>query len=329
MTPVKDGGILAPMNRILPVGALAALALLSASPPAPGKDEPAKEGKKDGRKDPQDVVGGLKMILEAFPTLDADGDGKLSEAEFPSRPVLAAVDADRDGSLSREEIERALKAIQAGSPGKKPMEGEPFAEWAKRRLATDPRFNAEARRTEFLTNFDRDPKDGRIQRKEYAGADGDRVFRDFDREKDGVLDEREVLSLVKDQIADLEKARRRPTRANFLVLFDLDDDRNVTRDEYAFLRGPAAAFVSFDEDGDGTVTYDELIYPNRGSKDRRYRGKDGGPAAQAPPPEKHDVWDLYDKDKDGRVTPEEFAGGDAVFRRLDRNRDGALTAADL
>jgi hypothetical protein len=134
---------------------------------------------------------------------------------------------------------------------------------------------------------------------------------------------------VKDQLADLEKSRRRPTRANFLVLFDLDDDRNVTRDEYAFLRGPASTFVSYDEDGDGTVTYDELLYYNRGSKDRRMRGKDGAPAAQAPPPEKKDVWDLYDKDKDGRVTSEEFAGGEAVFRRLDRNRDGALTAADL
>lgn len=310
------------MNRTV----LAALGLCLLAPFAPAKDE---AGKKEGKKQPGDVAEGLKMLLDAFPVLDADGDGRLSDTELTSREVVAALDADRDGFVTRQEIERAFKAAEAGGAGKKPMGDEPFAEWAKRRVATDPRFNAEARRTQFLANFDQEPKDGKVAKKEYAGADADKVFRDFDQGKDGFLDGNEILALMKDQLADLEKARRRPTRANFLVLFDLDDDRNVTRDEYAFLRGPSAAFASYDEDGDGIVTYDELLYYNRGSKDRKYKGKDGAAAAQAPPPEKRDVWDLYDKDKDGRVTPEEFAGGEAVFRRLDRNRDGALTAADL
>jgi Ca2+-binding EF-hand superfamily protein len=310
------------MNRI----ALAALGLCLLAPVSPAKDE---AGKKEGKKDPGEMAAGLKMLLDAFPVIDADGDGKLSDAELPAREVIAALDADRDGFVTRQEIERALKAADSGYAGRKPGDNEPFAEWAKKRVAVDPRFNAEARRTQFLANFDQEPKDGKVAKKEYAGADADKVFRDFDQGKDGFLDANEILALMKDQLADLEKARRRPTRANFLVLFDLDDDRNVTRDEYVFLRGPSATFVSYDEDGDGIVTYDELLYYNRGSKDRKYKGKDGGPAAQAPPPEKRDVWDLYDKDKDGRVTAEEFAGGEAVFRRLDRNRDGALTAADL
>ena len=40
------------------------------------------------------------------------------------------------------------------------------------------------------------------------------------------------------------------------------------------------------------------------------------------------MWDLHDKDGDGRVSAEELGAGEAVFRRLDRNRDGYLTAAD-
>jgi Ca2+-binding EF-hand superfamily protein len=224
----------------------------------------------------------------------------------------------------------ALAAAGAGPKGRAgPAEGEKFSDWAKRRIAEDPRFNAEARRTQFLSNFDAN-KDGKIQRKEYAGADGDKVFRDFDRERDGALDEREVLSLCKDQLEDLDRSRRHPTRYNFLVLYDLDEDRRVSRDEYGFLRGPASTFNSYDDDGDGIVTYEEL-YNIRTSKDKRYRGKagEGEGMAEAPPPEKKDVWGLYDKNHDGRVTAEEFGGAEAVFRRLDRNRDGSLTAADL
>jgi Ca2+-binding EF-hand superfamily protein len=207
-------------------------------------------------------------------------------------------------------------------------DGETFAAWARRKVASDPRFNAEARRTQFLANFDSNPKDGRVQRKEYAGADGDKVFRDFDRDRDGTLDEKELLLLMRTQIEELEKSRRHPTRYNFLLLYDLDDDRRVTKEEYAFLGGPPAIFRTYDEDGDGVVTYEEL-YSAVGTKDRRYKGKDAAAAPAAPPPEKKDVWDLYDKDHDGRVTLEEFGGGEAVFRRLDRNRDGVLTAADL
>ena len=297
-------------------GALAALGLLLV---------PGSAGAKDG----DDAAAGLKKIIETFATLDANGDGKLSEQELPLKDGYVAVDADRDGTISKEECLRALKLFDGAGGSKKPMAGEEFTAWAKKRITIDPRFNAEARRAQFLENFDRDPKDGKIQRKEYAGADGDKVFRDFDVTKDGALDERELLGLAKDQISDLEKSRRRPNRQNFLVLFDMDDDRRVTRDEYAFLRGPASAFTELDDDADGVVTYEELIYETTLKKNNRGKRREGDAPAEAPPPEKHDVWYLYDKDKDGRVTTEEFAGGDAVFRRLDRNRDGYLTAADL
>jgi Ca2+-binding EF-hand superfamily protein len=333
------------MARVLP--ALLAAAALAALPCLPvlagdGDKAPAKAGKgADGKGDKgakgQDkdaaleAAENLKTILDGFATLDADADGKLSKAELGESELIEGLDGDGDGALSREEVGRGLKLMIAAAGVKPPMkggpaEGEKFSDWAKRRVATDPRFNAEARRDQLLSGFDAN-KDGKVQRKEYASADGDRIFRDFDVVRDGALDERETLLLAKDQLADLEKARRRPNRYNFLVLFDLDDDRNVTKDEYAFLRGPASTFNSYDDDNDGIVTYDEL-YNVGNSKDRRMRGKMVETTAEAPP-EKKDVWGLYDKNKDGRVTEEEFAGGEAVFRRLDKNRDGSLTAADV
>jgi Ca2+-binding EF-hand superfamily protein len=333
------------MARRLLLAALAAAALALPAPPAsagdkadekPGKAADKDDDKpkdKDGAPDASGIAEGLKSILGGFAELDVDKDGKLTQAELPAPELIEALDADKDGALSRDEILRGLKMLappggRKGEPGKDgPAEGEKFSDWAKRRVAMDPRFNAEARRTQFFSNFDLS-KDGKIQRKEYAGADGDKVFRDFDRDRDAALDDREVLALVKDQLEDLEKSRRHPNRYNFLVLFDLDDDRRVTREEYAFLRGPASTFQSYDEDGDYVVTYDELYYMKSG-KDRRNREKDPGAAYVAPPPEKKDVWDLYDKDHDGRVTSEEFGGGEVVFRRLDRNRDGVLTAADV
>jgi hypothetical protein len=37
----------------------------------------------------------------------------------------------------------------------------------------------------------------------------------------------------------------------------------------------------------------------------------------------------YDKDGDGKITPEEFAGPKQLFERLDRDGDGQITAADF
>jgi Ca2+-binding EF-hand superfamily protein len=329
-------------RRILAASAVALLAL----PSLPLAFAGDGDGEGDGMED-LDFPALAGAVLEKFAGFDDNADEKLSAAEFPFEELFVILDANKDGVLTKDEIAKAVKAMDGGKaptppvkadkadkgdkkgpgmPGKpETPEGEAFLEWAKQRVAVDPRFNAESRRAQILAAFDRDPKDGKVQRKEYPSADADRQFREFDMDKDGTLDEKELLVLARDQVRDLAKARKHPTRYDFLNLFDLDDDRNVTRQEYAFLRGPASQFRSFDEDRDGVVTNDELYYLN--AKDRNYRGKAGRPASE-PKGETATLWDLYDKDKDGRVTLEEFGGGEAVFRRLDRNRDGYLTLAD-
>lgn len=326
-----------PMPRaLLHASAVALIALPFAAAASAG------DGEGDG--DEIDFPTLAAKVLENFPAFDADADGKVSAEEFPVEDLFVVLDANKDGFVTKEELAKAVKQPDpAGGKGEKepgarkgPMgpvkpatpDGDDFIAWAKERVAVDPRFNAENRRTQFLAGFDRDPKDGKVQRKEYQSGDADRVFRDFDADKDGALDEKELLGLMRDQVHDLAKSRRHPDRYNFLTLFDLDNDGNVTRREYAFLRGPSSRFKSFDEDGDGVVTYAELNYMNANVRDKRLRGRGVDGAEGGVPAETKTLWELYDKDKDGRVTPEEFGGGEAVFRRLDRNRDGYLTLAD-
>ncbi len=308
------------MRRLLRLPPAALLLLGAASLPA----APSLLAGDDGGAGPRALV---KGIAGSFDVFDADADGRIAEEELPLGDLFTAIDADRDGFLLPAELKAWLDAGEKeGEGGMAPPAEETFLDRARRIVATDPRFNASARRAEFLRNFDRDPKDGRIQRAEHAGDDGDRVFRKFDRDRNGALDDRELLSLAREQVAELAKSRRRPDRANFLYLFDLDQDRKVTKEEYALLKGPASTFTAYDLEADGVVTDDEVRYPERyrDAREGRGRGREAAGAAA----EDRSLFDLYDKDGDRRVTPTEFGGGEAVFRRLDRDRDGVLTPAD-
>ena len=85
------------MNKTLLVGGLAALALAAAGGAALAQQPPQASHAR---------------VLRA----DADGDHRLSQAEFMGRRLerLTAADADRDGSVTAEERRAAAQARRAG-----------------------------------------------------------------------------------------------------------------------------------------------------------------------------------------------------------------------
>ena len=282
------------MTRSVCLALAAQLALLAVVSAAVAGDEAKKEerdAEKAAQAEKERDAASEKSSTEQFGKLDKNGDGSLRAAELPAG-WLDRYDRNGDGAVGRSEFVEIN-----GRPEK------------LRRL--HPMRDARARAADTTRSFDKS-KDGVIQREEYPGRED--VFRGADRNKDGALQAAEVLALAEDEIEDIRKKMRSPGRYDFLVIFDVDKDNRVGADEYD---GPVAVFRKFDADGDGEVTYDEL-YP-----ERMKAAKDAGPK-----PEQISVLGALDKDADGKVARTEFPGSDAAWRRLDRNGDGVLTAAD-
>ena len=276
------------MNR---AAAMVTLAILTTS--ALAGDEPMKEGKPaaDNRTKAEVAADAQSQFTRA----DANGDGYLKGEEIV-KGWVERYDLDADGRVSRTEfMEISTRPPKLRHPS--PMR-DPVA-----RLRLD------------MASFDKN-KDGVIQKDEYPG---DQVkFRAYDRNKDEALSQPEALAMAEDEIADIRKKMKNPNRYEFLVLFDADKDNNVSLDEFD---GSAADVKKYDKDGDGVVTYDEL-YPEK-MMDRMRKAEDAAPKAPD-----LSMLDTMDKNKDGKVSRDEFKGTDGAWQRLDRNGDGVVTIAD-
>ncbi len=285
----------------------------------------------------------LRAAADGFARLDTDGNGVLSRAELPEGGLHLLADGDVDGVVTERELRALCTRLAreaAGlppepSPAEAPRPAAPkrwTAEEVERLKVGDPRFDPAARARDVLEQLDRAPRDGRIQRSEHAGAEAADDFFRHDGNRDGVLDGRELLSWMHRQLEGLKRLRKNPPRAEFVGLFDLDRDNGVSLEEYEALGGRTSFFHAYDANRDGRVSFEETRYPERRT------GKYGATVVIVPPeglvkpedpvPRTRSPWDLFDGNRDGVVTPSEFGGGDAVFRRLDRDGNGVLTIHD-
>lgn len=113
---------------------------------------------------------------------------------------------------------------------------------------------------------------------------------------------------------------------NFIASWDYDGDGQVTLDEVLERRGDL--FAGFDDDEDGLLTTEE--FANHDLMREAMWGAPGQARQQGRGYAVGDAFALLDADGDGRVGTEEFvAMGEAWFARFDPDGDGTVTAADF
>jgi Ca2+-binding EF-hand superfamily protein len=167
--------------------------------------------------------------------MDADGDGKVSAAEFVDGHVtlFKRVDEAGSGAVSLDEIGtrgRGMPGFGRGGPGK----GGPGG----------PKMNVDKR----FAELDKDG-DGKVTKTE-AEAGHKARFEQIDGNKDGVVDAAEIAA---HQAANKAGAGRKSPR---MLRMDADGDGKVTVAEFGAQH--AGWFERMDGNGDGVVSLEEM-----------------------------------------------------------------------
>ena len=299
------------------------------APPPPR----APLGRERSRRDasPPEKPGGSRL----FDRLDRNGDGLLSKDEIPGdgRLDFGRLDANGDGFIDKTEAAQA-------PPGERPR-----GQFLMRRLQqldadgdgniTRAEWKGEA---EMFDRLDAD-HDGVLTREElreigqrmegWRGKAGDALFRRADEDQDGRISREEWPLppeqfdrfdrnhdgfLTPDELTPQGPRRERDGErggeagAAFLARYDTDHDGKVTAAEFPSER----RFAEMDADGDGVLTPAEIAE----AMDKRNIEKG------------YDFFEMYDLDRDGKVTREEFKGPSRLFERRDTNHDGVIDATD-
>jgi hypothetical protein len=198
--------------------------------------------------------------------------------------------------------------------------------------ATQPADAHQRSRTMRYANWDRN-RDGRITRDEWRGSR--RGFDAADWNHDGVLSGEEVWSDRRDPNGDdrdddlyQPSTRGRGGEAfddwtpeSFRAL-DLNRDGRITSSEWRYDRED---FRRADHNNDGVVTEREFL----GEDDNGAPYDDSGGRRDTGTIADDSRFADLDADRDNRISRREWRGDRASFDRLDENRDGYLTRAEM
>jgi Ca2+-binding EF-hand superfamily protein len=265
----------------------------------------------------------------SFGRADRNNDNRVTVEEYVNSPVASstdlrfrALDRNRNGILNRNEwvgetlpfdlVDRNRdNRITVDEYVNAPAGGE-----AERRFAVlDRNRNGVVNRGEwrgetmFFDDVDRN-RDNRVTLEEYVSmantaqtgsSDLDRRFVQLDRNRDGALS--------RDEWRDTADFRRA----------DRNNDGVVTRSEYLY------GNVAYERPRDD----DDQSYPTgRSIRFRELDRNDNGYVSRSEWPGSSDQFDILDRDRDGRLTLDEFADRAMMseqFRRLDYDGNGVLS----
>ena len=305
-------------------------------------------GRPDGKLSPSEFA----IDPDAFAAIDTNGDDALDVDEL--RKVLARppVDLTLDVTLSLEASGKAAARVEAGGTLAKGAKVRRLAdgdvEFAVGQVRLDIHVDdgnatAEAARRVVQQQFKAADanKDGYLEGKELATINGPQspvagLSAVIDRDGDGKIYMKELIAFADRQI---ESARSRLVmttddqgRAIFGIV-DLDGDRRLGARE---VMRTVDRVMSWDADGDGRVSPDEIPYHFQvtiargglpgltGEAMRTSMGRSMTSTPAAGP----DWFQKMDRNHDGDVSRREFLGPRDQFARLDRDNDGLIDAEE-
>jgi Ca2+-binding EF-hand superfamily protein len=305
----------------------------------------------------------------------AAGDNRLTRGELGiDEKPFAAADMDGDGALDIEELRRFLAqvepdlelAVKLDAAAKSPASIEVSGADAKslppgvkveRHSGGDLEIAVGAIHLEFRVDggenaaenaknyyaqqFQALDKDNNkyLEKSEVADSHGPiskELFEQLDRDGDGKVYMKDVEAFVDEETklarSQVVLSAADQGRAIFAIV-DLNRDRHLGARE---IRGAVDRITSWDQNGDGMVSADEIPHhyqltigrgqatPGGAMAARSGMMAQADEAAKQPPGPKWFV--KMDRNRDGDVSRREFLGTRSEFERIDHDRDGLITA---